>query len=106
MKSRLILVGVLLVIFAGAWFALLFVERSYPDHVDQDSFSLIDDGVYQGGSVKTPPPGTQAVLNLCEIQDQYSCEVHAWEAIPDRAPAPSIAWLEKMVKWVDANVRQ
>jgi dual specificity protein phosphatase-like protein len=102
LKSRLFLVGILLSCFCAAWLILLALERSYPD-LDRDNFSLIEDGLYQGGSVKTPPPGTQAVLNLCEVEDRYICGTDAWEPIKDGAPAPSLEWLEKRVKWVDAQ---
>jgi protein-tyrosine phosphatase len=55
--------------------------------------------------VARPPRGTTAVLNLCRIEDPYSCEAHAWEPIPDSAPAPSLDWLRRMVEFVDANRR-
>ena len=33
------------------------------------NYSLIEEGLYMGGDVARPPPGTKAVLNLCEKKD-------------------------------------
>src|SRR5207244_3704504 len=33
--------------------------------------------------------------------DDYRCEVHRWEPIPDAEPAPSLDWLRRMVEFVD-----
>src|SRR4029077_15500083 len=63
--------------------------------------SLIRERLYMGGYVKTPPPGTKAVLNLCRSADPYKAEVHVWEKIKDTTPAPSIDWLKKQVKFID-----
>src|SRR6202011_4872495 len=50
-----------------------------------------------------PPPGTMAVLNLCEAADPYQAEAHKWEAIRDAEPAPNIDWLRQMVEFVDTK---
>ena len=50
-----------------------------------------------GGWVPAPPPGTRAVLNLCEFADDFEVEVQQWSKIRDAAPAPTIAWLRN--KW-------
>jgi hypothetical protein len=65
------------------------------------NYTLIRDKLYMGGYVKTPPPGTKAVLNLCRIADPYKVESHVWEKIKDTTPAPSIDWLKKQVKFID-----
>jgi hypothetical protein len=75
--------------------------RAAPNSEYWDTYSLIEDGLYQGGHVPEPPPGTTAVLNLCEQADPYKCELHSWEAIPDAAPAPSLEWLRARVQFVD-----
>jgi hypothetical protein len=93
----------------GAWLLLLILARLREpgDRVDAPSdssrfhFSLIEDGLYLGGAVAEPPPGTQAVLNLCDQADSYQCEVQLWEPIPDKAPAPSLDWLRRMVDFID-----
>ena len=66
------------------------------------TYSLIEKGLYQGGDSKKPPPGTKAVLNLCENKDPYQCEIHVWEAIKDGKP-PTLAWLREKVEFVDAH---
>lgn len=70
------------------------------------NFTRIEDGLYLGGSVSEPPPGTRAVLNLCEKEDPYHTEAQRWEPIPDSEPAPSIDWLRRAVDFVDSNRRQ
>jgi len=56
-----------------------------------------------GGHVASPPPGTNAVLNLCEIQDPYEAEHHSWAQIEDGPPAPDLRWLRRQVEFVDAR---
>jgi hypothetical protein len=86
----------------GIWLFLLWLERSYRQ---EENDSLIEDGLYMGGYVDGPPPGTGAVLNLCEIDDPYRANTHAWEPIRDTGPAPDLAWLRRMVEFVDARRR-
>jgi protein-tyrosine phosphatase len=69
------------------------------------NYSRIEDGVYLGGRVSEPPPGTRAVLNLCETEDPYQAEVHRWEPIPDAEPAPGIDWLRQQVEFIDQQRR-
>jgi hypothetical protein len=98
-KSRLILVGILLAFGIGTWVILRAWEQSY----QPANYSLIEEGLYQGGDVTAPPHGTQAVLNLCEKEDSYQCPVHVWEPIKDGAPAPSLDWLRQQIKFVAAQ---
>jgi protein-tyrosine phosphatase len=72
---------------------------------EQPNYSRIDDGLYIGGIVSEPPPGTRAVLNLRETEDPYKAEVHKWSPIPDHEPAPGIDWLREQVEFVDAQRR-
>jgi hypothetical protein len=93
---------VLIVLLLGCiatWLVLHRLERSY-SHKGKN-YSLIEEGLYMGGDVDEPPPGTAAVLNLCEREDPYQCEVHVWESIHDGSPAPSIDWLRQQVKFID-----
>ena len=50
-----------------------------------------------------PPPGTTAVLNLCESEDRYRAAVHRWEPIPDAEPAPPLDWLRAQVAFIEAE---
>lgn len=98
-KRRLILFALLVAVIAG-WIGLLWIETLYEI---PENYSLIEDGLYMGGDTEKPPPGTHAVLNLCEKEDPYQCDVHVWEPIRDAAPAPNIDWLKKKVDWVEMH---
>jgi len=67
------------------------------------NYSRIEDGLWLGGSVAEPPPGTHAVLNLCELEDPYRVEFHKWEPIRDAEPAPSLQWLRWQVEFIEAQ---
>ena len=41
------------------------------------------------------------MLNLCEQDDPYRCQVYVWEPIRDSNPAPSIDWLRKKVEFIE-----
>jgi hypothetical protein len=91
----------LLVVLVIAYLALLWLPSHGEPSYSTTNYSQIEDGLYLGGFLGEPPPGTRAVLNLCERKDPYEAEVHRWESIPDSAPAPSIDWLRKQVDFVD-----
>jgi hypothetical protein len=76
-------------------------RRSQQETYPQSNFSLIEDGLCVGGILSEPPPGTRAVLNVCETRDPYVAEVHRWEPIPDLGPAPGIPWLRSQVEFID-----
>ena len=67
------------------------------------NFDRIEDGLWLGGYVGQPPPGTQAVLNLCESEDPYLAASHRWEPIRDAEPAPSLEWLREQVAFIEAE---
>jgi hypothetical protein len=71
------------------------------EQYQRTNFSLIEDGLNLGGMLMEPPPGTQAVLNVCETEDPYHAEFHQWDPIPDTPPAPSLAWLRLRVEFID-----
>lgn len=98
---------VLVLVLVGcvaAWLVLREVERRM--NADLVNYHRIEDGLYLGGNVEEPPPGTEAVLNLCEFEDPYRSAVHAWQPIRDAAPAPDLAWLRKQVEFIDAQRRE
>lgn len=44
---------------------------------EEDNYSRIEEHLYLGGAVASPPWGTRAVLNLCEKEDPYTlCVSH------------------------------
>jgi hypothetical protein len=91
----------LLAVCVAFWLFLVWLERSY--RVEGENYSLIEEGLYMGGDVAEPPPGTGAVVNLCHNPDPYQVDVSLWEPIPDNHRAPSIDWLRLMVKFVDSQ---
>jgi hypothetical protein len=100
---RRVLLGLLLAGGLAVWLVLRHLEQSYPP--PGANYSLIEEGLYMGGNVAEPPPGTGAVLNLCRAPDRYRAEVHLWKAIPDAEPAPGLDWLREAVEFVDAQRR-
>lgn len=73
---------------------------------EEENYSRIEEGLYLGGAVATPPSGKKAVINLCETEDPYRCPFHIWEPIADTEPAPDIDWLRRLVEFLDARHRQ
>jgi len=98
-RRLLVVLGILSVTGVSAF----IVGRSRQDREAAENYSLIEDGLYMGGLVPQPPPGTTAVLNLCTREDPYQCKIHLWSAIDDAPPAPSIEWLQRQVEFVDAR---
>ena len=70
---------------------------------DRPNYSLVESGLWIGGAVDSPPPKTDSVLNLCEVADRFSVASTRWEPINDAAPAPSLDWLERQVRFVAAE---
>jgi hypothetical protein len=94
-----LIVGAVVLALAGvALFAAWWVQ-------DGPNYSQIEPGLYVGGHVEAPPPGTHFVLNLDEQDDPYRAEHHLHEPIADAAPAPSLDWLERMVDLVEEHRR-
>jgi len=100
---HMLLVMGALVLAGGVGFFLLAKPGSGREKTPPSAPSLIEDGFYMGGLVSRPPPGTNAVLNLCEKKDPYQCKNHTWAAIEDGPPAPDLGWLRKRVAFIDAR---
>jgi hypothetical protein len=103
MNKRLGLLVFLLAGCALVWLVLARLEHRY--RAGEEKYSLIEEGLYQGGAVPEPPPGTGAVINLCNRDDPYRTDVYLWEPIPDRDPAPDLPWLRRMVRFIDEQRR-
>lgn len=67
------------------------------------NYAEVEPGLWLGGYVPEPPPGTRAVLNLCESEDPYRAESHRWEPIKDAEPVPSLDWLRAQVAFIEAE---
>jgi protein-tyrosine phosphatase len=93
----------LVVLFACllAWLWVEWLERSYRE----EPYTLIEAHLYTGTSVPEPPPGTEAVLNLCNRKDPYRVEVHLQDGAGD-GKAPDITWLRRMVEFIAAQKQQ
>ncbi len=83
--------------------ALTFVLMSRA--AEKENYDEIEPDLFLGGRVKTPPPETDAVLNVCQIKDPYQAKAHRWKGIRDGAPAPSLDWLREQVQFVDEQRR-
>ena len=92
----LVMAGTLALILVGANIVVHF----YPSR-DPPNYNLVEKGLYMGGREPAPPPGTRAVLNLCEVKDEYEVDVQRWSAIKDAPPAPGIDWLREQVDFID-----
>lgn len=90
----------LVLVSAAVWPVLAGLDWLYRE---PENYSLIEDGLYMGGLTQQPPPGTRAVLNLCELEDSYQCDYYRWAPIPDRAPAPKLEWLERQIAYVGTH---
>jgi hypothetical protein len=89
------------VVLALAALAVVIVHVVVDRYTQEpQNYSRIEDGLWLGGSVEKPPPGTQAVLNLCEWEDNYRVASYRWEPIRDAKPAPSLDWLRKQVDFI------
>ncbi len=84
---------------AAAYLAADWYARGPPN------YSRIEDGLFLGGQVPRPPPGTTAVLNLCETADPYQAEVQRREPIRDGEPTPDLNWLRRQVEFVASQRR-
>lgn len=89
-----------LLALVGVLFWLRSLEQSY----DQP-YHLVEEGLYVGRAVETPPPGTQAVVNLCGKQMSYQVEEYLWEPVLEHGKEPTLDWLEKVVNFIDEQQR-
>jgi protein-tyrosine phosphatase len=69
-------------------------------------YAQIEPGLFLGAYVERLPPGTAAVLNLCEVQGRYTADNCRWEPIADAEPAPTLDWLRRQVEFLDERRRE
>ena len=67
------------------------------------NYSQIEEGLWLGGFVAEPPPGTRATLNLCQSEDPYCTESHRWQPIRDAEPPPSLNWLREQIAFIESE---
>lgn len=98
-RTRRVILLLILLACVGGWFWLSRLLDSYRE----EPYSLIEDGLYVGGSVPEPPPGTNAVLNLCDAPDRFEVEASQTAVITDGHKSPGIDWLRERVEFVDTQ---
>ena len=81
------------------------VQLRAQTRVVKPTSSKIEDGLFLGGFVETPPEGVKAVLNVCEAKNNYKADFSRFAPIRNSAPAPSLDWLRDQVAFVDDHRR-
>jgi hypothetical protein len=95
----------LIAVVACVAVCLLLLWRADTLQAGNRNYSLIEPGLYMGGHVQKPPPGTKAVLNLCELENSYKVEHQDWDSTRDAEPAPDLKWLRKHVEFIDTHLK-
>lgn len=90
----------------GVGIALLCIQST-----DGQPYSRVEDGLYLGSSVDSPPPGTQAVMNLCGRQDPYKIGRSFWAPIYEAGPGvaakePTLDLLRRAVGFIEEQRRE
>ena len=99
-RRRIVLAVVVLLAGIGVWLGLWWLEHS----LTEQPYSLIEKNLYVGGIVPSPPPGTGAVVNLCQREDRYQVDTYLAEPL-DGSVAPTIEWLRRIVEFIDSQRR-
>jgi len=100
LKRRYILLGLLLMGCLSSLIVLRWLEQSY-----DSPYAYVEENLYVGASVEVPPPGTQAVVNLCGRKDGYKADAEFWEPILEGGDDPDVKWLKKVVEFIDKHRR-
>jgi hypothetical protein len=100
--------ALIFVVALGAAVAVQFLaaqadRRSRDESYQRDNYTTIEEGLRLGGILSEPPPGTLAVLNVCETEDPHRVEFHRWQPISDHGPAPGFEWLRAQVDFIDQH---
>jgi protein-tyrosine phosphatase len=95
-----------ILIALAAAFPLFLNRRHDPQPQPTPPYSLVEPGLYIGGTVDAPPPGVRAVLCLSQVRDNFAAPVYEWQPIPDLPyNPPSLDWLRQQVAFIDAHRR-
>jgi hypothetical protein len=104
MTARLRWLLVLVVFALGTWRFLVWLGVRYDKAEDlfgRGIYTEIEPGLFLGGQMHSPPPGTRAVLNLNDVEDTFTVDVARWEPIRDSVEAPDFEWLRKQIAFID-----
>jgi len=81
------------------------VVLSYTDSFGPPpNYSLIEPGLYLGGSGPKPPDAT-AVLSITPYRDTYTADVYLCSPIITFHPPPTLEWLSRQVHFIDTQRR-
>ena len=69
------------------------------------TYTEIETGLWLGGLVDAPPPGTTAVLNVSKSPDPYAVPHHRWEPLRNVLPTPTVDWLRRQTDFVAEHRR-
>ena len=105
MRSRRVWVLALVTTVLGTGGALLCFRST-----GNEDYSRIEPGLYLGSSVDRPPPGTQAVVNLCGRPDSYQVGPALWIPLYEAASGsagekPTLDVLRRIVGFIDEQRR-
>jgi len=89
-------------VIAGA-LGVLCLRR--PEQLREQPYCRVEEGLFLGSSVASPPPGTKAVVNLCGRKDPYPAEASLWEPVYEGGSEPDLAWLSRAVEFIAAQRR-
>jgi Dual specificity phosphatase, catalytic domain len=82
-RKRLVIVAVVATVLGSAGVGLLHLRiHQTSDH----PYSRVEAGLYLGSSMDRPPPGTQAVVNLCGRPDPYQVGPSLWAPMYEAGP--------------------
>ena len=89
----------------GVGLMLLWIRNT-----QDQPYSSIEAGLFIGSSVDLPPPGTQAVVNLCGKPDPYQVGPSLWAPIYEAGPGvmrqePTLDLLRRVVGFIDEQRR-
>ncbi len=80
-----------------AWAALALWES----YCQERPYDMIEARLYLGEAVSKPPPGTSAVVNLCNLEDPYTVEARLWRPVLEEGREPTLEWLREVVDFID-----
>ena len=95
--------GILLAVLLasiGVWLWLLWLESTY-----DPPYCKIENGLYIGRATDEPPPGTEAVVNLCGQEDRYKVAHYHWAPVFESGKEPDLKWLRQAVDFIRTHRR-
>ena len=97
------LLAIILLASVSAWLWLRCLAREMAEVAAP--YALVEDGLYIEESVAEPPPGTDAVVNLCGSEDPYEVEAQLWTPILEGVEEPDLTWLREVIEFIDTQRR-